>query len=640
MFGFKVLLASVAAAIAVVGVSANNSNLKQIEHVILFMQENRAFDHYFGTMAGVRGFNDPNVQIKSNGKSIFEQPVNSSAKPQPPKGVDSLMYWYLNQAGDEYIKATDCVVGGTNAWEQNQAAWNKGKNDKWIAENTPYSIGYFKRKELPVHFALAEEFVVGDAYYESTISASDTNRAVWVSGTINSPGSPPGGEPLKQGGPVIDDHRAPGCEKNSRGEPMACLPAKWKTIPEYLEEQDISWLVYEDTDNGYHNFLEQFEQYEQALISQGPLAKRGIYRPGLHKFFYDLKNGSLPQVSYIVPPIEISEHPPNLVSDGAWLQQAVANALMESDYWNKTALIVSYDETGGFADHVMAPHAPKGTPGEGMEDPYDHHLGQAPTGPGFRVPFYIVSPWTRKGGVFTEHAAHESQILFLEKWSAAHGKNWTSKEMNPWRRKHMSDLLNAFDFGNQDTSVANVPKVPAASKDPVTKLYNGVPKCMKKYKGMNQPPVPYGNQTELKHGYDVEKGYKQIRGELTEGRYLTLETYSHALSHKGNKLGSASSSHQKNSDDELFVVHWLGHQPKDHRFHIATSGGKNASYVKDDLSLTSSKSQAGTFTFDYKSSAKGFTIKVGDKYLSMDEDGSVKTVKNGATTFTLYSVTK
>ncbi|WFD24808.1 phospholipase C [Malassezia equina] len=640
MFSFKVLLVSVAAAIAAVGVSANDSNLKQIEHVILFMQENRAFDHYFGTMAGVRGFNDPNVQIKDNGKSIFEQPVNSSVKPKPPKGVDSLMYWYLNQAGEEYEKATDCVLGGTNAWQQNQAAWNKGKNNKWAEFNTPYSIGYFKRKELPVHFAIAEEFLVGDAYYESIISASDTNRAVWVSGTINSPGSPPGGDPKKQGGPVVDDHRAAGCEKNSRGEPMACLPVKWKTIPEYLEEQDISWLVYEDMDNGYHNFLEQFEQYELDIIKQGPLAKRGIYRPGIHKFFYDLKNGSLPQVSYIVPPIEISEHPPNLVSDGAWFQQAVTNALMESDYWNKTVMIVSYDETGGFADHVMAPHAPKNTPGEWMEDPYDHKLGQAPTGPGFRVPFYIVSPWTRKGGVFTEHAAHESQILFLEKWSAAHGKNWTSKEMNPWRREHLSDLMNAFDFGNQDNSVANVPKVPAASKDPVTKLYNGVAKCMKKYKGMNQPPVPYGNQTELKSGYDVEKGYKQIRGELTEGRYLTLETYSNALSHKDNKLSSAPSSKEKNSDDELFVVHWLGHQPKDHRFHLATSAGKNASYVNSDLTLTSDKSQAATFTFDYKRSAKGFQIKVDNEYLSMNQDGSVKTVQSGSETFTLYSVTK
>ena len=98
---------------------------------------------------------------------------------------------------------------------------------------------------------------------------------------------------------------------------------------------------------------------------------------------------------------------------------------MNSQYWNRTVLIMSYDETGGFADHVMAPLSPKGTDGEWMEDPFDYNLGMQPVGPGFRVPFYIISPWTRKGGVFTEHASHDSQILFLEKWSAAHGKNWT-----------------------------------------------------------------------------------------------------------------------------------------------------------------------------------------------------------------------
>jgi len=143
-----------------------------------------------------------------------------------------------------------------------------------------------------------------------------------------------------------------------------------KTVPEYLEEQNITWKVYEDTDNGYHNMLEQFEQYELDIINQGPLAKKGIYRPGLDKFFFDLKNGSLPQVSYFITPIELSEHPPNMPKDGAWIQRKVVQSLMESQYWNSSALIVSYDETGGLAEHVMAPHAPKDTKGEWIKDPY------------------------------------------------------------------------------------------------------------------------------------------------------------------------------------------------------------------------------------------------------------------------------
>ena len=117
---------------------------------------------------------------------------------------------------------------------------------------------------------------------------------------------------------------------------------------------------------------------------------------------------------------------------------------MTGKNWNQTAMFVSYDETGGWADHVMAPHAPKDTPGEWIQDPFDTSLGLQPTGPGFRVPFYIVLPFTRNGGVFTEHAAHESQILFLEEWSKAIGKSFQSKEMNVWRRQQLSNLVNAF----------------------------------------------------------------------------------------------------------------------------------------------------------------------------------------------------
>lgn len=638
MAAFKTLFAAVAAALAVAGVSAADS-LKDVEHVVLFMQENRAFDHYFGTMAGIRGFQDPNVQKRSKSKSIFSQPLNSSLKPAPPKDVDELMFFYINQAGGHYNKATQCMVGGSNGWQENHAAWNNGKNDKWAIENTPYSLGYFKRKELPVHFALAEEFIVGDSYYESTTAASDTNRAVWMSGTVNSPGSPPGGDPKKQGGPVIDDHRAAGCEKDSRGNPLACLPLKWKTIPEYLEEQNITWMVYEDTDNGYHNMLEQFQQYEYDIIKQGPLSKKGIYRPGLNKFMFDLKNGSLPQVSYIVPPIELSEHPPNTPDDGGWIQREVATSLMNSQYWNRTVLIMSYDETGGFADHVMAPLSPKGTDGEWMEDPFDYNLGMQPVGPGFRVPFYIISPWTRKGGVFTEHASHDSQILFLEKWSAAHGKNWTSHELNPWRRKHMSDLLSAFDFTNRDTSVPNIPTMKNASKDPVTHKWNGAALCQKRYNNDNQPPVPYGNQTELKNGYEVEKGHKQVRGALSEGRHLVFETYNNALTAKDGKLQATEKKSKKDSKDQMFVLHWQGKEPKDNKGFKISTQGKNSSYITEDLKLSSKKDDGVVLFFEDKGNGKGHEIKNGKKSLSMSKDGEINWVDSDATTFKIFSVT-
>ena len=108
MVGFKSLFGAVSVAVALAGVKAADS-LKDIEHVVFFMQENRAFDHYFGTMAGVRGFQDPNVQMHPNNKSVFTQPVDSSIKPAPPKDVKELMYFYVGQAGGHYSNSTQCL---------------------------------------------------------------------------------------------------------------------------------------------------------------------------------------------------------------------------------------------------------------------------------------------------------------------------------------------------------------------------------------------------------------------------------------------------------------------------------------------------------------------------------------------------
>jgi phospholipase C len=128
--------------------------------------------------------------------------------------------------------------------------------------------------------------------------------------------------------------------------------------------------------------------------------------------------------------------------------------------------MLSYDETGGWGDHVVPYTSPNGTEGEWIIDPYDTDFGLVPMGPGtnssgkslyfkctdivlgFRLPFYIVSPFTRGGNVFTEHADHNSQIMFIEKWLASKGFNVETEQMPAWRRQHMSDLTKAFDFEN------------------------------------------------------------------------------------------------------------------------------------------------------------------------------------------------
>ena len=619
--------------------AASEQGLKDIKHIVLFMQENRAFDHYFGTMAGVRGFQDPNAHVSKNtGKDVFHQPADQTMKKnKPPKNVTELLPWYLNWQGGDWYDKTQCMLAGTNAWQQNHEAWNKGEIDQWVIANTPYSIGYYRRSDLPIHFGLAGNFTVADSYYESIIASTDPNRVSWFSGTININGSNTGGKPWENGGAVMDNNRDPTCLNADDGSPFSCRPLTWKTIPEYLLEAGISFQVYQDFDNFGDNTLVEWTQYQEAAAKKEKLAKQAVAYPGLDKFYKDAEEGNLPEVSYIVAPEYLSEHPPYTPRDGAWIQRKVAEAVMNGKGWNNTALLYSYDETGGWADHVMSPHPPKDSPGEWVVDPYNKTLGVVPTGPGFRLPFYIVSPWTRNGGVFTEHSSHESQILFLEEWSKAVGKPFHSKEINEWRRKHMSNLVKAFDFSSPNTDKVKLEEVDTASKDPITGQYNGAFVCQLRFRDKVQPTVPYGKQNE-KEALRVESGYKPTRGDLSEGRYLSFEANGHALSTSGSKLGSSKAKKQHNGDDQLFVIHWQGKDPRDNRFRISSSDKKR--YITSKLKFTSNANKAAEFALSDQGNGKGYTITEtkSNKMVSLSDDGSVSFGNNAH--FTIYSITK
>jgi phospholipase C len=374
-------------------------------------------------MAGVRGFADPNVHY--NGKHpVWDQVTN----PTLTKDSDFFHPWYLNYLGGNWTEATQCMNAGSNGWTENQLAFNGGANDHWAVNNTPWSIGFYKREDLPVHFALAEEWIVGDMYQEGVIASTNPNRVTWVSGSINVPGGPQ--KPDEGGNPYIDNNETPGCESGG----INCYPLKWKTTAEMYEQAGVSWQVYQDADNFDDNPLAWFEQFQNAPVGS-PLHSKGMQGLSLDTFYAQAANGTLPEISIIVGPAELSEHPPHSPNDGAWLQRKVAEAVITSPKYSKTALFISYDETGGWADHVIPFHSPVDTPGEWLTDPTTG-IGHTFQGPGFRLPFWIISPFTRHGGVYTEHCDHNSQIMFIEQWQAAKGRNVTTDEMVPWRRQN------------------------------------------------------------------------------------------------------------------------------------------------------------------------------------------------------------
>ncbi|KAJ3846301.1 non-hemolytic phospholipase C precursor [Lentinula lateritia] len=562
--------------------SASADSLAEVEHIVLFMQENRAFDHYFGTMAGVRGFKDPNVQVNPDGRSVFFQKVNSFLS----NDTDFLLPFYVAAEGGEFINGTQCMVAGTNNWAENHAALASGQN----ATNTPESWGYYRRSDLQVQFAIAEGWTVGDMYQEGVIAATNPNRVLWQTGNVNT-----------TQGPVLDNNASPGCtsltQRLENGTEIesaqnytwyvstmipfiqfiklhCSYPFDWKTLPEYLEDAGISWKefqAYDIDDNPLPNFV--FWQNLAANDPTSELAQRGLvmngggnWQGGLDLVKKQAAEGTLPAVSFYIGPGELSEHPPARPIDGAWLQKEVVDAIVNSPKYNKTILMISFDESGGFGDHVIPFTSPESTPGEWIINPFTGL--PAPSGPGFRLPFTVISPWTRGGAVFTEPADHISQTLFLEQWAAARGTPFTNTQINDWRREHMSNLINVFDFENPNYTAVSLPDVPPPHTDPLTSLLDGYTFCENTFTGHIQPPVPYGQQT-LTDSLFTETGFKIVRGRsdsprstllgsLTEGRYLVIEssTKNLALSANNTSLGTSAATNDKfTTPSQRFVIY-------------------------------------------------------------------------------------
>lgn len=514
---------------------------------------------------------------------------------------------------------------GSNGYEENHLAYNFGSNDHWALNNTPWSWGYYKRSDLPVQFALAEGWTIGDMYQESVIASTNPNRVTWVSGSINVPGSP---QQASEGGVYIDNNEIPGCEATG----LNCYPLSWTTTPEIYQKAGVTWQVYQDTDNFDDNPLAWFAQYQQAKNGT-ILQERGMAYLGLQDFYDRAANGTLPMISYIIGPTELSEHPPYSPHDGAWLQQQVVNAVTKGKNWNSTALIISFDESGGWGDHVTPYHSPNGTQGEWLEDPYDL-FGYTFSGPGYRLPFYIISPWTRGGHVFTEKADHNSQILFVEKWLAAKGINAVTDQMPAWRRTHMSDLTAAFDFSAPNTSIPSIPVAPAPHQDK-NGVWDGSSYCESQY-AVQRPPVPYANQTEAK-SLISEKGFKSVRGYLTEGRFLTFEASGYALTNPGNKAATYNATKAVSSHDGV-GQRWVIHETATDSRLYTISSAVDGRYIGPQLSLVSQK-DALVHNITYLGGGKGYSLlNSNGKYITVDTNGTVA-ISGSGQGFTIYSVT-
>ena len=391
--------------------------LSDIKHVVILMQENRSFDHYFGTLPGVRGFSDPDAITLGTGKPVFYQPdaVN-------PAGY--LLPFHL----DTRQTSAQAIPSTSHAWSVQHSAWNAGKMDNWLPAhrtadgvNGPYVMGYHAREDIPFHFALAESFTVCDHYFCSVLGPTWPNRLYLMSATIDPDGT--------NGGPVIGNQDP--------------APYQWKTYPEALTEAGVGWKVYQEVDNYGCNVLEYFDSFQNAPTSS-PLFRNGLRTYSAGQFEYDAAHGALPTVSWIIPTSYQSEHPDYTPAAGAdYIASKIDAIAANPDVWQKTVFILNYDENDGLFDHVPPPVPPTGTADEFVED--------LPIGGGFRVPCVVVSPWTQGGWVAREPFDHTSTLRFLERLTGVRVPN-----LSAWRRSAFGDLTSALGLA----SAARPPRLP------------------------------------------------------------------------------------------------------------------------------------------------------------------------------------
>jgi phospholipase C len=484
-------------------VEAHNASrsIKDVEHIVILMQENRSFDHYFGTMKGVRGFGDRfPVPLESGQRAFFQ---SDGQKIVPPYRANK--------------KTTNAaLINGTpHDYPDTQAAWNQGKYGFWPKFKTPYSMAYYTREEIPYQYALAESFTISDAHHCSISGGTDPNRIVFFSGSNFNPEKRAAGinctdqdsEPTNLRCWVTNKMPDPGY--TYRGNAF-----QWPTIPDVLEKAGVSWRIYQNPNDNWTGAMHGGLAFESFRNSKpgSPVYEKGMRHWTIKDLTEHVKNKTLPQVSWVLPRKDDSEHPgaPSSPYRGADFTHEVLSAITSNpEVWSKTVFFLTFDENDGLFDHIPAPAVPsynadgtlagkstidlagmyfhndKGTTKfpnpftAGSSDPAERAKTRVyqdardtitgdirPWGFGPRVPLYIISPWSKGGWVDSQVADHTSVGQFIEQRFGV-----TIPAISPWHRAVSSDLTSAFDFQNpndpgfpQMPDMSNYAAMDAASK--------------------------------------------------------------------------------------------------------------------------------------------------------------------------------
>lgn len=465
-------------------IKAAGSDLGAVEHVVFLMMENRSFDHFFGTLSGVRGFDDHPV----GNDGVFAQSWPGGASP-------TLLPFHLNTKNS----MAECTFDLTHNWLPQHQCWNNGAMDSFVSTHTQntyegpgngiLTMGYYQKPDIPFLTKLADKFTICDGYHCSVFGPTHPNRLFHMAGTNDPDGV--------AGGPIL-------VTNSSASKKFTC---SWSTLPEALEAANVSWRVYNPSGSAYDitsnssmllnsNPLQYFSQYQssssplyqKAFTYYGPNVSNGLSNPnGPDDFSHDVAGGQLPSVSWIIPPIGFDQHPPAPPVLGEWYIQQILNTLVANPaVWAKTVLFISWDENDGFFDHVAPPVAPSGTAGEYLTGtlPPDANGVAGPIGLGFRVPMLVVSPFSAGGWVCSDTFDHTSQMRFVETRFGV-----TAPNISTWRRGVTGDLTATLP--TLGSPVTKPPRLPVVSNSTTTPpISNECTSGQLLEINANQPPYP------------------------------------------------------------------------------------------------------------------------------------------------------
>ncbi len=326
------------------------------------MQENRAFDTYFGTYPGASDI-----------------PANECM----PTNLTNLSKPCVRP----YLSTNVVLDGDGHGYNYSVGSWNNGlMNGFVVAEGNNRTMVYYNNLTIPYYWYFAKHYSLTNRMFSSYLSYSLPNH--WYLIAANAPKQIQGSAPLH--------------EKNSNGQYIYLQQANvTETVADLLINTSLSWKYYDyplpvnqyqnavsndSAFNFWNPFASKFSSYTSAY-SQHFVSRANIYG--------DIKNHTLPQISWIIPSSQLSEHPPRNITLGMIWTTSVVDAVMNSTYWNNTVVIIVWDDYGGFFDHVSPPTL----------GPYQLS---------FRVPGIIISPYARSGYIDNTTYSFESLLKLIE----------------------------------------------------------------------------------------------------------------------------------------------------------------------------------------------------------------------------------